>query len=401
MRVEIRPQIESDWLQVRAFLAQHWSPTHPILDRNLFDWQYRGFGDASETNGPLLLFDKSDLCGFLGRIPGTFQVNRPAAAEIAGHALAMWLVRPDLQQAGLGVLLLDEAARDSEINICLGVNAAASAIYARRGYRSLSALTRWIAPLESSAYAELCCAPPPRAPLDSWQQSVARELDGTDAQLPDSRWDAERLAACWHHATRKDTRWTVQGLARTAGFWRWRYAEAPGNAYRCWTSAARSAAVIARVEPVPSVDASVLRIIELIPSSAASWQGDAATVDLELIKLLRGALSHARDVGCVAADYQVSGSLLSSTLHAAGLRPQQEARASEPLTSLMPVFNPPMREKPPINVVWRSAGAFCDQAPWLFAKSDGDMDRPDLSSTGSPSATGQDAEPNVTEASLS
>lgn len=370
MRIEILPYKSEDWGALSAFIAAYWSPMHPVLSRELFDWQYRGFlnGAPPEEHPPaLLLWNRGALIGFLGLIHGEYQVNRPAADVVRGCALAMWMMHPDYRNVGLGPMLLREAERRLPVVVCLGVNADAGAIYRQRGYRHVPALDRWVAPLDGDGYAALCVHPGDLHALRDWA-ARSREPE----PLPPAPVDADVLAGHWLKCTRADGAWVVQGLARSCELYRVRYSESVGFEYLMWRAADDGPAVIGRLEPVFDHPLSVLRLIELLPSDPAGWTGGG---DEPLATLVGRALAWGAAQGCVAADFQVSAGLLARTLRRTTLRPQAQPLERDAAASLAPVFQPVNFTKPPINAYWRAPPETGPQ-PWCFVKSDGDMDRP-------------------------
>jgi GNAT superfamily N-acetyltransferase len=373
MKIEILPYTVGDWDALAAFIASYWSPMHPVLSRELFAWQYRGFlnGVAPEERPPaLLLWNRGALIGFLGLIHGEYQVNMPAAAVVRGCALAMWMVHPDYRHVGLGPLLLRDAERRTPVVVCLGANGDAGVIYRQRGYRYLPALDRWVAPLDGDGYAALCVAPADLHTLRDWA-AQAREPE----PLAPTPLDVDALADHWRRCTRSDGVWVVQGLARTREFYRARYADSVGFEYLTWRIGGDGPAVIGRVEDVFDHPLRVLRLIELLPSSAAGWTGAR---DARLTALVGRVLAWGAAQGCAAADFQISNGLLSASLSATTLRPQSQPAERDGLTSLAPVFQPLSFTKPPINAYWRTPVETGAQ-PWCFPKSDGDMDRPHAS----------------------
>lgn len=370
MKAEILPFTAEHWDTLRALLAAYWSPTHPILDRELFDWQYRGFvrdADPEACPPALLFYHRGRLLGFMGLIFGDYQVNRPAPAIVRGCALAMWLVHPEYRQAGLGLLLLRAVEERCDVVVCLGANAEAGGYYRRRGYQHCAALSRWVAPLDADGYLALCAAPANRTDVAAWTDAFE------SADLQTSAWiDAASLAAHWQRCTRASGGWAVQGLHRSETFWKTRYLDTVGFQYLCWGAPGDGPVLVGRVEPVADRRVRVLRLIEILPPRPDDWTGPPNPA---LVDTIRGVAAWAAAEGCVAVDFQVAGDLLHPHLLAAGLRRQTQPLAADPVTSLAPMFNPLSVTKPPINVYWRAPAA-ADVSPWYFPKSDGDMDRP-------------------------
>ncbi len=370
MKVEILPYSPSDWGALASFIAAYWSPTHPILSRELFEWQYRGFlGDTPAESRPpaLLLWNRGALIGFIGLIHGEYQLNAPKATTANGCAIAMWMMHPDYRHVGLGPMLLHEAEQRARVVVCLGVNADAGAIYRQRGYRHVDALNRWVAPLEGDGYAALCARPGDLHALRDWA-AMARE--GTP--LEPAPFDNDALARHWSACTRDNGTWAIQGLARTSELYRVRYEQSVGFEYLMWRQNADGPIAIGRIEPVFDHPHRVLRLIELLPGHASAWTGAA---DQQLATLVHRVLAWGAAQGCVAADFQITGDLLSTSLRTTPLRRQSSSAGHDDLTSLAPVFQPLSFNKPPINAYWRVPPDTTGE-PWCFPKSDGDMDRP-------------------------
>jgi len=369
VRADIRPYQADDWPILAEFIRTHWAAQHPILDRAIFDWQYRGFvgGPGADTPALVLLWEGPRLLGFFGMIWGDYQINDPAPRVVRGCALAMWMIHPDYRQAGLGLLLLREIERRAPVVVCLGANAEAGGYYTRRGYRHCAALRRWVVPLAVEGYRGLCAAAADTAALRSWADEIGCAPPSTPVPV-----DPAALAAHWLAVTRGPEGWSVQGLHRTAEFWRVRYLESVGFRYLLWGRPGAGPVLVGRVEAVLDRSERVLRLIELIPGSARHWFG---APDADAAELVRGVLAWAAGEGCVAADFQVAGDVLDSTMAAVGMRAQGQPPGADSLTSLAPVFQPLHLTKPPINAYWKAPGDSL-AGPWYFPKSDGDMDRP-------------------------
>ena len=68
--VRLVPYCEQYWEEVNLFIKKVWREDHPICNKELFDWQFRGFGDKNKKMRTFLLFNKDKLIGFRGTIPG-------------------------------------------------------------------------------------------------------------------------------------------------------------------------------------------------------------------------------------------------------------------------------------------------------------------------------------------
>lgn len=363
-RVSIVGYSAGDWPSVRDFVARHWRADHPLLDRGLFVWQYRGFGPRVGTQDIRLIRVGGELVGFLGLIPGLFFCD---AKTVDGASIALWTVRPDLRDRGLGALALREAMKQHGLLCCVGVNPAALPLYRKLGFAETPALRRWVAPLDGDGAAALLGGTCDAAP-------VADEATPLD---PEYGWDFERLVGIYQRTVMQRFR---AGVARTYGYWRWRYASSAGFSYRCFDT--EGGCVVARVERVVAPDRpqadrlAVLRLIEILPAKASAWDGEAVSAAADLI---RGVMAWGRANGCVLADFQHASQRLHATLQAAGMTLVSDEAA---WTRKVPgLFQPLRSDVGPLNAVWRAgeAGAPPISADDLYlVKSDGDMDRPNV-----------------------
>lgn len=370
--MQIRRYRAEDWPQVQAFLDAHWRRGHPLTDRRLFDWQYRGFGSSAGVQNVRVLWHDGEPAGILGVIAGEYWVDGIA---VPGAALALWVVREDLRDRGAGIYALMEVQREYRVCVCLGVNDAVRPIYERLGYRVLPALHRYLTVLDAGAACRLVkggcelpnagCAPAPGDPLPpcpavdcDWGPIACQYREGV----------APQFQLC---------------LARSAAFWSWRYADSAGYRYCVWRNAA--GAIIGRVEASICRESSarggvaVLRLIEIVPARAGAWEG---CVDGELAVLVGAALAWGKKKGCALADFQHATRRLEPTLAAAGFM-RHGAEGANWTGGVPNLFQPLRYDASPINAYWRvdptlrvAAAIEADQT--YFVKSDGDMDRPNV-----------------------
>ncbi len=399
MPLRIVPFEDAHWPGLARFLHEHWQADHPLCDRDLFDWQYRGFGPAAGVSACRVAVDGERIVGFLGAIPGVYRLRGEIAA---GVALALWVVVEELRNSGLGMLLMREAERQATVTVCLGVSPKVLRYYTDTGYAHLAALHRYVRPLEAEGY--LALLPDSQAGVPSDQHGARDEEGGVAAAV--RRWcesgevsaaqasdpvrangraspvdaaetptaiDPPVLAALWRNGG--DT-WDLI-LDRTEEFWAWRYRVAGGFDYSLLGGAGRGA-VVARLDRIEGADRAdladrlVLRVIEIVPGGDGLRgipDGDASA----MVSVLTGALAWARRQGAIAADFQCSSRRLESWLTQAGFR----RRVAEDLATHLPeLFNPLRRQAAPINLVAKVG----DKRPidfdaTYFVKSDGDMDR--------------------------
>jgi GNAT superfamily N-acetyltransferase len=346
--MQISPYRPSDFDRVVEFLRDNWSAEHPVYDRALFDWQYRG-GSAS------LLVEEDDgrVVGFLGNVPGCYLVD---GEERAAAGLTMWCVDRDLRSGGLGVRLIRAAERARPVTFTLGSNVNVLPMYRAMGYAVLPELHRYAVPLDPAGFARLAVG-----------NLVTRDWPARILPTPDVR----ALSDLFDRSIRPAFRFAQR---RDAGFWWWRYVENVGFRYHRFGDAA-SGAVVARVEQVhaparPDIHGlRVLRLIELIPSTPAAWAGEP---DRPFTHLLAGVLGWAAAQGCVAADFQCASSRARHLLRPLGFGDRGEAQLPELLAAYRPGAIP-------INFVWKVPAATPIEADDCYVvKSDCDMDRPSV-----------------------
>jgi hypothetical protein len=346
--VEFRRVDDELWPATRRAIAEHWQADHPLLDKRLFDWQYRGYGPAADGQpwafGAL---DGGEVVAFIGLIPGVVRHVKADGVELRPQALvALWFVAESHRAGALGVLLLRHAQKQLEVVGSLGVVERAVGVYQRLGLKEVAVLDRWVVPL-SEAYGDLLAAPAEPQAVSAWLERVPSGAPAAAVAL-----DPEALASLAAAG--------LCGLERTAEFYAWRYGESVGLTYQTLELPDAGRAIVRVEQPAHDGAAPVLRVIELLPSA-----------DTRAADLAGGVLVWGRARGCCAADFQVSpGDPLGPGLRDAGFALRDPGR---PETLLAEVFRPYRPAADPINVVWRPDPD--DVAPWRFLKSDGDMDR--------------------------
>jgi hypothetical protein len=342
---------------MQAFLRERWDGSYALLDRKLFDWQFRGYGPLSADIPSLCVAVDSDgpgLVGLLGLIPGVFE--RGTGPE-PGSFIAMWFVADRYRSGTWGLQLFAEAERVGAPVASLGVNDTAKRFFTRSGY-SPAALSHWVAPL-SLEYTRLLQGSAAAEAAHAWCASLERkEID----ECSEETFDATALGKAWQACASG-----VRGLWRNAAYYHWRYSESPGYRYvylRC-----ASGSVVARIEWVPSCDVSVLRLIEVLP--ALGRLGTNECTD-SVASTVTSAMAWGRSQGCGAMDVQLSAGFIDQGLEAAGMRPR---RTDLPESQIPARLTPLRRDSAPINALYRSLPHGSND-PWFFTKSDGDMDRP-------------------------
>jgi GNAT superfamily N-acetyltransferase len=361
----LRPYAETDWESMRLFIFSQWGLHHPMADRSLFDWQFRGFGHAREALRSILLFVDGRLAGFRGLIPGLYQVPfRDGMRILPGASLAMWMIDPEFRGRGLGRIMHGEAERLCPVLTGAGSNPRTSVpIYLQSGFEVLDAMHRHVAVLE----AEKC-----RARFGERSAKIRPVSLGRTRVLHPSAPEPELLAEIWRGSAFEAGFFS---LFRDGQFWRWRILESPGFRYGVFVDPEGSGFLTARVEPLVDPlskagdSGSVLRVIDLVPASPATWNG---APDVPFGRFLAGCLAWARETGCIAADHHCSSGVFGPLLEASGFVAETLPGEKAPL--LPRIFN---GEGPgrPINALARAPVPVSFERTCMV-KSDNDMDRP-------------------------
>jgi GNAT superfamily N-acetyltransferase len=358
MAIAIRPYDDSLWPAISRFLHEHWQPEHPLCQKDLFYWQYQGFGPRAGASGCRVAVDGERIVGFLGAIPGLYLLE---GQEVPGTVLALWVVVEEFRNSGLGMLLMREVEKQGVVTVCLGVNPQVARYYTVTGYQYLEALHRYVCPLESDGYGQLLNRPAAAGEVERWVRQ-ARAVDGQ--MIEPGPIDPEELADLWQ---RVQGRWRLT-LVRTAEFWAWRYGNAVGFKYHFFGTPGQGG-IVARIDRIRDADRPglegrpVLRIIEILAPDGE-----------DVSQVLAGTLQWARQQGAIAADFQCSSAKMEPWLGRAGLRSRS---VEDSATHLPELFSPLRRGAAPINLMVKVQG----HDPIAFdsiycVKSDGDMDRP-------------------------
>ena len=365
----LRPYAENDWSTLRPFIQSQWGAGHPMAERRLFDWQFRGFGHERETVRSLLLFIDGELAGFRGIIPGLYQVPSPRGVQVLpGGSLAMWMLREEFRGKGLGTIMHEEAERLCPVVTGAGSNPETSVpIYLRKGFRLLESMNRYLTALDP----ETCvsCFGKPAAVVPS----PARGKGG--APLAPSGPDAAVLAEIWERSAFEAGFFS---LYRNAEFWRWRILESPGFRYETFVDPEGSGFLVAREEKLLEPAGkprdghrSVFRLIDLVPAKASTWHGFE---DAPFARFLERCLDWARETGCIAADFHCTSGVFAPILSRAGFAREQDLLEGDP-PPLPRFFNGGQGPGRPINALAKAPFGVSFERSYMV-KSDNDMDRP-------------------------
>jgi len=366
--ISLRAYSGEEWEPLRSFIVEQWGHDHPMAERRLFDWQFRGFGGGRETVRPLLLFIDGELAGFRGIIPGLYQVPSPDGMQVLpGGSLAMWRLREEFRGKGLGTIMHDEAERLCPVLTGAGSNPDTSVpIYLRKGFRMLESMNRYLTALDPKACVSCFGKPAAEVPSPPWGK-------GREPLAP-SGVDAEVLAETWEKSAFEAGFFS---LYRNAEFWRWRVLESPAFRYQIFLDPEGSGFLVARAEPLRSArgtafpSLAVLRLIDLVPARPATWLG---AEDVPFCRFLRRCLDWALETGCIAADFHCTSGVFGPILAATGFAREQDFLKGDtpPLPRFFSGGPNPGR---PINALAKAPFAVSFERSYMV-KSDNDMDRP-------------------------
>lgn len=354
----IRRYSQGDWLLLHDFMERRWSADYPLLDRELFEWQFTGYGPLS-TDGPSLFLaideEHRRLAGFIGLIPGVFKTDGDLP-EKAGSFVAMWFVADEYQNGTIGLKLFVEASNNATPLASLGVNPLAQRFFRRAGFDLLDSLVHWVAPL-SEQYHQLLLDSAPEE-VTAWLEQLGKNSASPAVKIAVS---PEKLADSWARLASG-----VPGLCRTRDYYKWRYKDSPGYLYTCLQSPHGLALLrIESPEALPGL--TVVRVIEALPA-AGSFLHDSTD---SLAGLMMGVMAWGRQKQCSAIDFQVTPGYGDAGLERSGMRRRSVDSAE---TAIPTRLTPTRWDAPPINALYLQDGH--QGRPWFFTKSDGDMDRP-------------------------
>lgn len=368
---------EDDWPAVSEFISTEWEANHPVLNKDFFFWQHRGFGAGRGVEATPLAFSNGQLVGMRGVIPGEYQVPRGSGGyEYArGGAFAMWLVAKEMRGQGVGRQLLAHCETHLPVMLALGSNENTSVpIYLRNGFSRLDGLDHWYTLLSENARG-LVFGEGEESPLfPSGRGKKITQLQSTT--------NAEYLAALWNDFS---TNFPLFSLRRTGEFWKWRYLNHPVFDYEILHDPELGIAAVQRLEEVDTSDGRlrVMRLVELVAGQSAG--GRKRRFDEAVETFLRSLLLEARARGIDAADLRLPNGVFGQGLIGAGLQLMQRGAVAENGNGFAGRLNPLLLAPSPINLHWKTAlGRPFSGSGLYFTKSDSDMDRPNARGQRSP-----------------
>lgn len=374
--MKIIPYEDSFFDPLVQFLKKNWAVQHAIYDKSLFNWQYRI--KEEEATDSFLVLKEEKIIGFLGNIPSFYDVDGTVQK---GAGLTMWVIDEEYRNSGLGILLLKETEKKKQVTFTLGCNLNVVPMYKRMGYSYSENLNRYVLPLNSDKYKLLLQEQVNTEEIDQWVNEISENFSAEKTQTPNTEIRVEDLEALYKRSIIGEFRFSQH---RNASFWDWRYKNSNGYKYLYFGNEHQGVAVI-RVDRAYSPNdteihgTKILRIIELIPANKEVWSG---FTDPDFIKILGGILNWARDMGCVAADFQISTNRLEHLLLKVGFR-KQNYDYTPALNGLAGLFQPFRYKVNPINFTWKVRNELGETLNFdindtYFVKSDCDMDRPNI-----------------------
>jgi len=378
MKFKIKNFTREYWDGFVDLINTHWKKNHPITNRKLFDWQYRGFSSSDDKYSSKILIHNNNVVGFRGVIPGLYQVKDNAEFKIIqGAAFAMALISPDYRGSGLGYLkMFNSVHKTYPILVTCGANTNTTVpINLKLGFTYLQRLNRYVIPLDPLGYQKLLSK---QVKLDDIQEWFNNTIIN-DYSFESVNNDVEELEYIWKQSTAD---LGLFGIFRNKDFWKWRYLDSQGFKYHIFGGIKEGGIIVARIEPVLDENhlsynnLKVLRIIEAIPYNSDVWEG---IEDKQFISLLSKILKWGLLNNCCAADFQCSNIRMSNCFKKVGFKIISNKCDIYDLINIPEVFQPIKFNASPINAMWRIKlhdNIKIQPDDTYIVKSDGDMDRP-------------------------
>ena len=365
--MEIRGMQESDWPEVSRIISEEWELNHPVLDRDFFLWQHRGFGPIAGLDSTALALKDGRVIGMRGVIPGVYQIPKLEGGYevLPGGSFAMWIVEQSSRGTGVGRELLARCEKTLPVMVAMGSNESTSVpIYLKAGFHRKDDLHHWFVLLEDRG-SGLIYGPESNARV--WKPPRKQSMSLIEI------FDPQLAANIWSEFSKK---MPIFSLHRNADFWRWRYLQHPTFQYRIFVDRDLTSLAVTRFEDtvVGGTRIRVLRIIEVITSLVKT---DASAPEERLVSFLNSLLTKALEAGASAADYRCSSTFFDSELQLSGFKLSLEETGIPHASGFAGQLNPLVLGPRPINLHWkiRNSKPNPEMRPY-FVKSDNDMDRP-------------------------
>tara|TARA_B100000575_G_C23143330_1_gene666182 strand:- start:10077 stop:11270 length:1194 start_codon:yes stop_codon:yes gene_type:complete len=387
--IELKKYEDSYWEEFVDFIDRQWGPNHPITQKNLFDWQFNGFGNDDCNIKSYTLFNKGEMIGFRGVIPGIYQIPRQNELSFSkGGSFSMWYVDEKYRGQKLGLKLHLAVQEMLDVIITGGSTFDTSVpFYLREGFKMLDSMHRYILPLNIEGYSQLLCE---YIDIDTikYQFNIPEFCSVEYPVQEPNCFDCEKL---WTKMTAANNIFSVH---RSQDFLKWRYIDNVGFKYLFFGDPNTVGFIIARIENVESDlethrGLKVFRIIEIVPKHDIVWKGKT---EKDMRAFFINVLGYAKSLGCVAVDFFHSSNMFNELLMSCGFRKQKiiEMDKNKFLShdlkelKLAAIFAPFRKYYEPLNVLYRIYDKKSKRLLTIpfdntcIVKSDGDMDRPNI-----------------------
>lgn len=366
---KIIPFEEKYFQQLKGLIRDGWNPNH-ILQKSdeLLRWQYTGFGQMGGMKVPLL-FHGDQLIGFRLMIPIELMIsdNEGNHKVIPSAVSTLYFVDANYRGMKLGLKLQLYTIEHYGGYFSIASNTKTSApIYKKSGAKMLETMYRYFRPLvqDISALIVNDCG-------KEWTCKDSNKI------VSPRNISARELAKAWSETVEGKN---ITSLNKSEAFFQWRYLNSPIYRYELFGSKEDGGYIVGRISDLfdgnnQKTGLKVFRLLEVIPSNRAVWDGQP---DAQLSSLLDSVCGWAKKQGCMAAEFYMSSSRFGRVMNEAGF---EEINKEEPLaSSIMSYFEPCDLGHRLSNVFVQSAQVAddFDFENSYFTLSDADQDRPNV-----------------------
>lgn len=127
---------------VRDFYTSNWNRKIPLSDAEFYEWQFlMPPGTDGRDNCCIAVDDQRGIIGVMGLHERPFVLS---GSIISGAELTTWIVRQDIQNRGVGPLMLQYLQEKYDFLLGLGITPAAVSVYLRQGFRFFNPIPRYM-----------------------------------------------------------------------------------------------------------------------------------------------------------------------------------------------------------------------------------------------------------------
>lgn len=340
---------------LQAFFARVYRPDYILrVNEALFRWQFGGMPVSEKKlyHVKLALLD-GRIAGCLGYVPVEVNLGR---GVVRGAWTANWVVDPDWQRIGLGVLLMRELTRQFDITLAVGLSRDSRALLPRMGWNDFGELTRYICVLDPQNARALT-----ETGRLEWPTGALLKGPPQGATVKPVNRFSDDATILW------DKTWgaSAAGTRRSAEFLNWRYTRHPVFNYRLFEARRNgqlSGLAVYRVEQVRNMQARVGRIVELVSETGVERC------------LLKAVIDDARLHDVAVLDFFCSSRRFSTIMGQCGFLPAEDKAAVEIPTLFQPIDR--RRTGIPFMAYLLNVPDATEPHDWYVTKGDGDQDRP-------------------------